>query len=98
MFVICKRNVTASKTRNKENVIIAALPVICRRTARSRLALNVVQWNPSMMDTIGNQHYNEVSITQGLPASFHVIHNHTVDHNTATFSELFFALYAGREG
>ena len=33
-------------------------------------ANKVIQWNPSIADTIGNQHfvpYSEVSLTQGLP-------------------------------
>ena len=33
----------------------------------------VIQWNPSITDTIGTQHfvrYSEVSLTQGLPVYF----------------------------
>ena len=34
---------------------------------------NTLQWNPSITDTIGTQHfvrYSEVSLTQGLPVYF----------------------------
>ena len=58
----------------------------------------VVQWNPSIMDTIGTQyfvHYSEVSLTQGLPSGIFPVgvvpHNPAVEYNVAAFSELFFA-------
>ena len=61
--------------------------------------LIVLQWNPSIMDTIGTQyfvHYREISPTQGFPVYSVgvVLHNPAVEHNVAAFSEL----SAGREG
>ena len=37
------------------------------------LTADTLQWNPSIMDTVGEQHfvcYSEVSLTQGLPIYF----------------------------
>ena len=54
-----------------------------------------VQWNLSITDTIGTQHFvreSEVSLTQGLPVLFPVgvvLHNLAVEHNVVAFSELF---------
>ena len=54
-----------------------------------------IQWNPTIMDTIGNQNvvcYSEMSLTQGLLgySGRHGMHNWAVDHNMAVFfSELF---------
>ena len=44
----------------------------------------VVQWNPSIVDTIGNQHffpYSEVSLTQGIPLYLVCC----IEHNVAMF-------------
>ena len=52
-----------------------------------------VQWNPSIADTTGEQHfvrYSEVSSTQGLPVGV-VCVILAVEYNEATFSELSFA-------
>jgi len=40
---------------------------------RTQLQFTHVQWNPSIMDTVGDQNfvrYSEVSLTQGLPVYF----------------------------
>ena len=29
--------------------------------------VTIIQWNPSIVNTIGNQHFSEVSLTPGLP-------------------------------
>ena len=56
-----------------------------------------VQWNPSITDTFGDQHfvrYSEVSPTQELPVLFPVgivLRNLAVEHNVAVFFELFSA-------
>ena len=49
-----------------------------------------IQWNPSIMDTIGNNIFS-----QGVPnlgfqciSGRHGMHNHAVEHNVAVFSEL----------
>ena len=42
-------------------------------TPHTPITLTHVQWNPSITDTIGNQHYvhySGVSLTQGLPVYF----------------------------
>ena len=52
------------------------LLVLCTRnnTDGNKLVIfSGIQWNPSIMDTIGTQHfvhYSEVSLTQGLPVYF----------------------------
>ena len=46
---------------------------VSRRSGEFLINLIVVQWNLSITDTIGNQHfvpYSEVSLTQGLPVYF----------------------------
>ena len=53
----------------------------------------LIQWNPSIMDIIGTQHfvrYSEVSLTQGLPVGM-VLRNSAVEY-VVTFSELSFAV------
>ena len=55
-----------------------------------------IQWNPSITDTIGTQHfvsYSEVSLTQGLPVYFWymVLCNLAVEY-VAAFLELSFAV------
>ena len=58
-----------------------------------------IQWNPSIMDTIGNQNfvrYREVSPVQGFPvyiSSRLGMRNRAFEHNVAAFSELFFAVH-----
>ena len=54
---------------------------------------------PSLSDTIGNQHfvhYNEVSLTQAFPCSIYpvgvLLCNQAIEHNVAVFSELSFAV------
>ena len=54
----------------------------------------MLQWNPSITDTIGSQqfvHYSKVSLTQGLPSVGVVLCNHAAEHNVAVFT----LLYAG---
>ena len=57
-----------------------------------------IQWNLSITDTIGTQHFvreSEVSLTQGLPVLFPVgvvLHNLAVEYNVVAFSELSFAV------
>ena len=61
------------------------------------LASGGVQWNPSITDTIGTQHfvrYSEVSLTQG---SFRYISGrrgmrNPAEYNVAAFSDLSFAV------
>ena len=54
---------------------------------------NVLQWNPSITDTIGNQNFvrnSEVSLTHGLPvySGRCGMRNWAVERNVAAFSEL----------
>ena len=57
---------------------------------------SITHWNPSIMDTIGDQHfvhYSEVSLTQGHPvySRRRGMRNRAVEYNVAAFSELSFA-------
>ena len=63
-------------------------------------SLCVIQWNPSIADTIWNQPfvcYSKVSLTSGVFLVGVVLCNQAVEHNVAMFSE-FPLLCAGREG
>ena len=62
-----------------------------------------IQWNPSITDTIGKQHfvpYSEVSLTQGLPVNFPVGVVCVIGLLSTTWLRFqsFPLLYAGREG
>ena len=55
----------------------------------------------ALVDTIGNQHfvpYSEVSLTRafGMFPVGMVLHNWAIEHNVGAFSELSFALLAGK--
>ena len=53
-----------------------------------------LQWNPSITDTIGNQHivcYSKVCLTWGQVGM--VLRNPAVKYNVAAFSELSFAVH-----
>ena len=50
---------------------LPSVGLTCR--SLSDLEILILQWNPSIMDTIGHQHfvpYSEVSLTQGLLVYF----------------------------
>ena len=57
----------------------------------------LIQWNSSITDTIGEQHfvpYSEVSLTQGfLVYSGRSGMRNWAEHNVAAFSELSFAIH-----
>ena len=62
-----------------------------------------IQWNLSITDTIGNQHfvpYSEVSLTQGLPVYFRYTWYRIIRLLSTTWLRFqsFPLLYAGREG
>ena len=61
-----------------------------------------IQWNPSISDTIGDQHfvpYSKVSLTQGLPV-WSVSGRHGMRNRAVVWLRFqsFPLLYAGREG
>ena len=64
---------------------------------------NKIQWNPSITDTIGNQHlvpYSEVSLTEGLLVYFRWAWYCVIGLLSTTWLRFqsFPLLYAGREG
>ena len=60
-----------SEKRNDGHRPLPSVGLTCR--SLRDLEILILQWNPSITDTIGHQHfvpYSEVSLAQGLPVYF----------------------------